>query len=180
MSLLNLGNYPVALLLIGLLIPLVYSAARKRKQLRSMALLYACGILIVVLYPLTGYLSGVIGQVGYPLGKLLLFVLLPIVVISYIERWKLGEILYQAGVRRENLTRSVIYGLGAAVITIAITLYVSPAVAIDIAWSVITFFESQGILMGIIAYKTKNIIGPWIGHGLNRVIPPLIRALSLA
>jgi membrane protease YdiL (CAAX protease family) len=37
---------------------------------------------------------------------------------------------------------------------------------------------TQGILLGLVAYKTKNIIGPWIGHGLNRVIPSLIRIVS--
>jgi len=32
----------------------------------------------------------------------------------------------------------------------------------------------QGILWGIITYKTKNLIGSWISHGLNQVIPSLI------
>lgn len=33
---------------------------------------------------------------------------------------------------------------------------------------------AQGILLGVITYKTKNIIGAGISHGLNRIIPPLI------
>jgi membrane protease YdiL (CAAX protease family) len=33
---------------------------------------------------------------------------------------------------------------------------------------------TQGILLGVVTYKTKNIIGPWISHGLNRVIPSWI------
>jgi len=36
---------------------------------------------------------------------------------------------------------------------------------------------AQGILLAIIAHKTKNIIGPWISHGLNRVLLQIIRAI---
>ena len=36
---------------------------------------------------------------------------------------------------------------------------------------------AQGILLGIVTYKTKNLVGPWISHGLNRVIPQIIAAL---
>ncbi|MCK5023532.1 MAG: CPBP family intramembrane metalloprotease [Candidatus Aenigmarchaeota archaeon] len=35
---------------------------------------------------------------------------------------------------------------------------------------------AQAILMTIVTHKTKNITGPWIGHGLNRVVPALIRS----
>jgi len=34
---------------------------------------------------------------------------------------------------------------------------------------------SQGILLTIVAEKTKNIIGTWLSHGLNRFVPTLIR-----
>jgi len=33
---------------------------------------------------------------------------------------------------------------------------------------------AQGILLGIVTHKTKNILGPWISHGLNRVIPQIL------
>jgi len=36
---------------------------------------------------------------------------------------------------------------------------------------------TQGVLLTIVTDKTKNIIGPWISHGLNRFIPALIRSL---
>jgi membrane protease YdiL (CAAX protease family) len=32
----------------------------------------------------------------------------------------------------------------------------------------------QAILLVAVSYKTKNIIGPWISHGLNRILPSLI------
>jgi len=38
---------------------------------------------------------------------------------------------------------------------------------------------AQGILLGIVTYKTKNLVGPWISHGLNRVIPQILAALLL-
>lgn len=226
MPLINLGSYPIAFLMAGLLIPLIYSAAWKRRELKSMALLFACGILMVILYPLTSYLSVFMGRGGYPLAKLIIFVLLPIGAIYYIEGWKVGDILSRTGVGRENLGKSIIYGLGAAVVTITITFLLSTASGVDLIWSAITFFESfteefffrgvlllylmkktnlkiayvtsvisfiivhpqnfsnlfllsttaQGILMGIVAYRTRNIIGPWIGHGLNRILPAMIRA----
>jgi len=34
---------------------------------------------------------------------------------------------------------------------------------------------AQGVLLAIVADKTKNIIGPWISHGLNRLVPVLIK-----
>jgi membrane protease YdiL (CAAX protease family) len=36
---------------------------------------------------------------------------------------------------------------------------------------------AQGILLGIVTYKTKNLVGPWISHGLNRVILQIIAEL---
>ena len=226
MSPVNLGSYPIAFLVVGLLIPLLYSLGWKRKELKSMALLFACGILMVILYPLTSYLNPFLGRGGYPLAKLIIFVLLPVGVIYYIERWDWKGILTRTGVGRENLGKSVVYGLGAAAVTITITFLLSTASGIDLIWSAITFFESfteefffrgvlllylmrktnlriayatsvisfiiihpqhfnslfilstaaQGILMGIVAYRTRNIIGPWIGHGLNRIVPVMIRA----
>lgn len=33
---------------------------------------------------------------------------------------------------------------------------------------------AQGILLGIVTYRTKNLVGPWISHGLNRIIPQIL------
>lgn len=33
---------------------------------------------------------------------------------------------------------------------------------------------AQGLLLGIVTYRTKNLVGPWISHGLNRVIPQIL------
>jgi membrane protease YdiL (CAAX protease family) len=34
---------------------------------------------------------------------------------------------------------------------------------------------TQAILLTVITHKTKNIIGPWVAHGLNRILPSAIR-----
>jgi len=36
---------------------------------------------------------------------------------------------------------------------------------------------AQGVLLAFVTWKTENIIGPWISHGLNRIIVQLIRAV---
>jgi len=222
---LSLGMWPIALLTLAFLIPLIYCAKWKKKELKNIALLTGCGVVIILLYPLTFYLSNVLGVTGYAIAKIILFVLLPIVVVFYIERWNVKDILFSAGVRKENLQKSVIYGVIAGVITIVITVVVSTTYGVDVVWRIVMFFEafteefffrgvlflylaqktnlkvaystsiigfilihpqhftsmfiistiSQAILLTIVADKTKNIIGPWIAHGLNRNMPSLIR-----
>jgi membrane protease YdiL (CAAX protease family) len=217
--------WPIALLIFAFLIPLIYCAKWKKKDLKNIVLLTACGIAIILLYPISFYLSNILGVVGYSVAKVILFIILPIVAIFYIEKWKMSDILFNVGVRKENLQRSLIYGLIAAVITIVITVVVSITYKFDILWRIVMFFEAfteefffrgilflylvqktnlkvaystsiigfilihpqhftsmfivstiaQAILLTIVADKTKNIIGPWIAHGLNRNIPSLIR-----
>jgi len=223
---LNLGMFPIALLIFALLIPIIYCSKWEKNELKNIALLTICSIVIIALYPLTFYLTNIFGSVGYTIAKFILFVILPIVAILYIEKWGLKEILITVGVRKKNLPRSIVYGLGAAIVTILITIIVSTTFKIDIVWHIVMFFEAfteefffrgilflyllkktnlrvayptsiigfilihpqhftsifivstiiQAILLTIIADKTKNIIGPWISHGLNRALPTLIRA----
>jgi membrane protease YdiL (CAAX protease family) len=230
--LLDLGMHPIALLIFALLIPLIYCAKWKKKELKDVALLTISIVVIILLYPLVIYLSCIITVpgVGYSLGKFILFVILPIATISYIEKWNVREILFKVGVRKENLNKSIIYGVAAAVITIVITIFlVSTPSKLYIIFHIVMFFEAfteeflfrgvlflylvqktnlkvaystsiigfilvhpqhftsmfilsttaQAVLLTIVADKTKNVIGPWIGHGLNRVVPPLIRIVSL-
>jgi len=222
---LNLGMWPIALLIFAFLIPLIYCAKWKKKELKDIALLTGCGVAIIALYPLTFYLADAIGILGYAIAKIMLFVILPVVTIFYIEKWNLRDILFNVGVRKENLQKSIVYGLLAAVVTIVITVFVSTTYNVDIVWRVVMFFEAfteefffrgilflylvqktnlkvaystsiigfilihpqhftsifivstiaQSILLTIVADKTKNIIGPWLAHGLNRTIPSLIR-----
>lgn len=212
---------PIAYLLIGLLIPLVYAVVRRRYSLRAIAILYVTGIVMVALYPLNSWL-GSFG--GYALLKFLLFIILPMAALYYIERWPVREMLINAGIRKKGLGKSVVCGLSAAGVTVMITLLVATPVGLDLAWAVVMFLESmteefyfrgvlllylarrtgmkvayatsvisfiivhpqnfsslfilstaaQGILLAAIAGKTKNIIGPWVSHGLNRVLPRAI------
>jgi membrane protease YdiL (CAAX protease family) len=222
----NLGLFPVAPLLIALLIPLLYSL-KKRKEVRSVVLIALCSVILVVLYPLVSFLGGVIPLFGYSVGKIVLFVLLPVITVLYIERWKIKDIFSNLGVRRKNLPRSIYYGLLAAVVTVIITILVSTSIQFDAAFRTIMFFEAfteefffrgflflylvkktslkvgyatsilgfvlihpqhftslflvstiaQAVLLTVIADKTKNIIGPWVSHGANRLFPSLIRVL---
>jgi len=66
---------------------------------------------MVVLYPLTFFLSEILGAPGYGLGKLLLFVLLPLAAICWVERLEWREMLHRTGVRRAGLGPWVAHGL---------------------------------------------------------------------
>ena len=96
----------------------------KKKELRNIALLTICAILITILYPLTFYLSNILGIAGYAGAKFILFVVFPIVTLFVIEKWGLREILITVGVRKKNLPRSIVLGLGVGIVTILITVVV--------------------------------------------------------
>jgi membrane protease YdiL (CAAX protease family) len=222
----NLGAFPILPLIFALLIPIAYSLIKARNR-KSIALITLCSILMIALYPLVSFLGDLIPLFGYSLGKIILFVLFPVLTILYLERWKIRDIFSGLGVRRKGLPRSVLYGITAAAVTIAITVLVMEPYQFDLAFRVIMFFESfteefffrgflflylltktstrtafatsvlgfilvhpqhftnlflvstaaQGILLTIVAQKTRNILGPWIGHGLNRFLPILIKNL---
>jgi membrane protease YdiL (CAAX protease family) len=36
---------------------------------------------------------------------------------------------------------------------------------------------AQGTLLALVTHKTNNIVGPWISHGLNRVLANVLRML---
>jgi len=218
--------FPVALLIIAVLIPLVYSL-NKRKERKPVIAILICSIAVVVFYPLTTFLSGLNSLFGYAIGKVILFVLFPVITIFYVERWNLRGIFSNLGVRKKGVRKSLIYGLLAAVVTIAITVLVAGSSQFDLIYRTIMFFEAfteefffrgflflylltktnrkiayvtsilgfilihpqhftslflistitQGVLLTIVTDKTKNIMGPWVSHGLNRVFPVLIRGL---
>jgi membrane protease YdiL (CAAX protease family) len=222
----DLGMFPVAPFLIALLIPLIYSL-KNRKERRSVIAIIIASILLVALYPLVTFLGNAIPLFGYSIGKVVLFVLIPVITVLYLEKWKLKDIFSNLGVRKRGLPRSVYYGLIAAVVTIAITVLVSTSSQFDTVFRTIMFFEAfteefffrgflflylvkktslrvgyatsivgfvlmhpqhftslflistiaQAVLLTVVADKTKNIIGPWISHGANRLFPSLIRSL---
>lgn len=223
----DLGSFPIALLIFALLIPIAYSLKNNRKNLRSILFITIASIGTIVLYPLVSFLSSAIPSFGYTIGKTIIFVILPIITILYIERCKLKDVFRKLGVRRTNLPRSVLFGIAVGIITITITVFVSSITQFDILFRSIMFFESfteefffrgflflyllsktnfnvafltsvlgfilvhpqnfttlfiistiaQGVLNTVVAHKTKNIIGPWVSHGMNRFFPPLIRGL---
>ena len=227
----DLGLFPIALMLIALVIPILYCIKWKKTNLRKVVLISICCIFIVILYPITTFLGNIMEPtLAYFLGKLILFTLLPFVTILYLERWKIKTTFMELGVKKEKLMLSILLGLGALIITVILALILikwgqtEPPSAY---WNTIMFFDAfneeflfrgvlllylwkitdfklafatsvlafilahpqhltslslitvaaQGILLGIVTYKTKNLVGPWISHGLNRVIPQIIAAL---
>jgi membrane protease YdiL (CAAX protease family) len=148
------GN-PIILLIPALLIPLIYSLLWKKSEFKTLAILFLTGILIVFLYPITTYLP-------YALGKLIIFVILPILALFYMERWSLRKILSKTGIHKLNLQRSILYGLAAAAITITITILVSTTTSFDLIYRTIMFFEAfteeflfRGVLLLYLAKKTN-------------------------
>jgi len=227
----DLGLFPIALMLLALVIPILYCIKWKKTNLRKVVLISICCIFIVILYPITTFLGNIMEPtLAYFLGKLILFTLLPFVTILYLERWKIKTTFMELGIKKEKLMMSILLGLGALIITVILSLILikwgqteSPSAY----WNTIMFFDAfneeflfrgvlllylwkitdfklafatsilafilahpqhltslslitvaaQGILLGIVTYKTKNLVGPWISHGLNRVIPQIIAAL---
>ena len=223
----NFALSPIAPFLLALLIPLAYSLKNQRKNLKAILAIIVCSIAMVAFYPLTYYLSENIPLFGYTIAKFILFVLFPVITLFYIERWKLKEIFSKLGIHKQNLKKSLIYGILAALVTITVTVFLISSMPFDFAYRIIMFFEAfteefffrgflflyllaktnlkiayptsilgfvlmhpqhftspfllstitQGILLTVVTHKTKNIVGTWVGHGLNRFFPLIIRNL---
>ena len=227
----DLGIFPIALIPFVLVIPIFYCIKWKKTNLRKVILIFICCIFIIVLYPITTYLGNIIeSTLGYFLGKLILFTLLPFITIIYLEQWKIKTTFMELGVKKEKLMMSILLGLGGLIITVILSLILikwGPTEPPSAYWTTIMFLDAfneeflfrgvlllylwkitdlkiayvtsvlaftlahsqnftslyiistaaQGILLGIVTYKTKNLVGPWISHGLNRVIPQIIAAL---
>ena len=223
---LNLGMFPIALMLLALFIPLIYCLKWRRESLRKVVIIFICCILIVIGYRITVDLGKIIEPIlGYFIGKFILFTLFPLLVILYLEKSKIKTALMQTGVRKDKVSVSFLLGLGALAITATLTLIIwwGKIEPNSVYWNFVMFFEAfneeflfrgvlllylwkitnlkvaystsvlafilahpqhltqmsliivimQGILWGVITYKTKNLIGSWVSHGLNRIIPSL-------
>jgi membrane protease YdiL (CAAX protease family) len=225
----DLGQFPIALMAIVLLVPIVYCVVWKRESLRRTIALWLLSVAIVALYPVVIFAFQHAGDFGYFLAKFVFFVLLPVALLMFIEGWSAKTVMINVGVRRKNLERSIAYGLLAAIAVIAVTVGIrliigSTSSSIDASWSVAMFLDAfteeflwrgvfflylmtlidwrvaagtsivgfvlmhsqyigslfivatitQAVLLTWVTYKTKNIIGPWISHGLSRIAPQLV------
>ena len=221
---------PIAPMLLAFLIPMIYCLKWRNESLKKVLLIFICCILIVLLYPITTILNNYIeSSLGYFLGKLVLFTVLPLIILAYLKNWKIRDTFTEVGLQKRNLGKSIILGFIVLIITIIITLICcwGTKVNISLPWNIVMFFDAfneeflfrgvlllymykitnirvayatsilafvlahpqhfsslflistiiQGVMLAIITYKTKNIVGPWISHGLNRVIPYVLRAL---
>jgi membrane protease YdiL (CAAX protease family) len=227
-----LGLFPIAPMLIPLLLPVLYCFKLKNNCIKKVVIIVIVCVLIVLFYPITSVLDSLIkNNFGYFFGKLILFTFFPLISIFIIEKWKIKEILIKMGLKKRNLVKSIIFGFIVLIITLIITLICcwETSEYTNAIWNIIMFFDafneeflfrgylflylwriteiriayvtsilafilahpqhftsfflistvSQGILITIITHKTKNIIGSWISHGLNRVIPQLLKVFLL-
>lgn len=228
----NFGDFPIALIAVVLLVPVIYSAVWKRESLKKTLALWVLSVVLVLLYPLVIYASNNGGNFGYFLAKLVIFVFLPLALLMFMEKWTARTAFVNVGVRRMNLEKSVAYGLIVAVITITLSVSILLATnassnGVDAGWATSMFLDAfteeflfrgvfflylmtlidwrvaavtsitafvlmhsqyfigalslfiivtivQAILLTWVAYKTRNIIGTWISHGLNRIVPQLV------
>lgn len=136
-----LGQFVIAPFLIALIFPIFYTLRHKRKNLRDILFISLCSILVVIGYPIVSYLSMAIPLLGYSLGKILLFIVLPVLTIFFLERWKIRKIFYELGIRRKKKNQSIFLGLVFGTVTIIITILVS-ATAFDPIFRTIMFFEA--------------------------------------
>lgn len=221
---------PVIYHLLAFLIPVFYLSYYKKSELTSLYPVFVSAIVIVVFYPLfiTKLFFG--ETLGYVIGKFLLFVLSPFIIISYFEKLVFKRLLESLGVTKNNLKESIFFGLIVSIITIFITVNVIVANKSLFFGNVLLFFESfteefyfrgilflylssktnrkiafftsvlsfvlahpqhfhshfifstiaQAILLTAVTDKTKNIFGPWLAHGLNRIIPSQILSLFVS
>ena len=221
-----LQQFPIILLIIALSIPLFYCFFNKKEMLKKIIVLFLMGVVIIILYPIVSIFESVY---GYFLGKAIIFTLIPLITVIYLEKIDVKKAFSELGVKRDNLEISIFYGLIAFLFTVIFSLkmywgitanvvvdsnivmffeafneeflfrgvlflYLWKITDIRIAYatSIIGFilihpqhFESffivsttaQAILLAFVTHETKNIVGPWISHGLNRIVPNIIRAL---
>ncbi len=214
-------------MLVGFLVPVVYCALRRKDQLRKSAILFGMGILIVILYPIVIAASDASWYIGYPLSQFGLFVVIPLIVLGLMEKWRFQKTVVEVGVSGKKLWTSIAYGLTAAVVMIAVSLLLSSSSEWNTSTSIVLFLSAfneeflfrgvlllyvtrisnlpsayatsiiafvlahgqylpydafilstivQAILLAVVVVTTKNIIGSWIGHGLTRIIPSILRA----
>jgi len=221
--------FPVTPVLLSLMIPLLYCIIWKKESFERVLVLSLIAFSMVVAYQVVIYLESRLSYSGYFLGKVIILVAIPLIAISYFEKWSIRDALTKFGIRKENVGKSIILGIVALAITILLGLIAlwGQNVHISLYWNVIMFLDAfneeflfrgvlilylwkitdikvayatsiasyilahpqhytslfmlstiaQGVLLAVITYKTKNIIGPWISHGLNRVLLQVIRAM---
>jgi membrane protease YdiL (CAAX protease family) len=222
--------FPIAPMLISLIIPIFYCIKYKKDSLNKIIILTICSTVIILLYPLV-ILSGnyLDPTTTYLLIKFVILTILPIIVIAKLENWKIKQVVIELGVNKKNLSKSIFLSILVLLFTLFIGLIILWGIQTNTSlyWNIIMFLDAfneelffrgvlliylckltnikiafptsviafilahphqltqlfivstivQGILLGYISYKTKNIIGPWISHGLNRTLIQLLRVL---
>jgi len=221
--------FPVTPMLLAMVIPLTYCLIRKKESFERVLVLSLIAFSMIVAYQVVIYLENKLSYSGYFLGKLIIFTALPLIAISYFEKWSIRDALTRFGIRKENMGKSIILGIAALAITLLLGLIAlwGQDAHVSLYWNIIMFLDAfneeflfrgvlilylwkitdikvayatsivayilahpqhyaslfmlstiaQGILLAVITHKTKNIIGPWISHGLNRVLLQVLRAM---
>jgi membrane protease YdiL (CAAX protease family) len=223
----NLGSFPIALMLVGFLIPVIYCAIKRKEHLKKVSVLFIMGLGIVALYPLSTTLSEGSYYLGLIFAQMVLFIFIPLIVLMRMEHWSAKKVLVELGVTDRNIYMSLALGLIAAAVTISVTYFLTTGGQWDTVYVIVMFSTAigeefifrgvlllylkrmtgtsvavitsivafvmmhgqyldgnkfiistivQAFLLTAVALKTSNIIGPWVGHGLNRFVPQLLKA----
>ena len=220
--------YPTTALVFVLVIPIVYCWRWKKENQEKVTVIWFYGLVATIFYGSVLYLADHISHGGYFLGKLILFTIIPLYVYLYLEKGGIRTALTKLGVHKEKITSSILWGIGAAIVTLIIGLAVAweQEGTTSLYWNIVMFCDAfneeflyrgffflyiwkltdikiayltsnlafilthpqhfhslfivstitQGLLLTRVTHKTKNILGPWISHGLNRTIIQFIRA----
>ncbi len=225
----NIVLYPTTALILVLLIPVFYCWRWKKESQEKVVVVWFYGLVATIFYGFVIYLADILSHVGYFLGKIILFTIVPLFIYVFLEKGGITTALVELGVKKEKILPSVVWGIGVVIITLFIGLVVAweQEGITSLYWNIIMFFDAfneeflyrgffflylwkitdvrvayltsnlafilthpqhfyslfmistvtQGILLTVVTHKTKNIVGPWVSHGLNRTIIQLIRSL---
>jgi membrane protease YdiL (CAAX protease family) len=168
---LYLGQFVIAPLLIAMVIPLAYSLLRGRHEIRAVSIIILASAAAVLLYPAVNLLSAMVPVIGYSIGKLIIFVAIPLAAVLFLERSGLRKSFQEMGVRRPGLARSIIYGILVAFITVSVivlglVLGILPGQAFDPLFRTVMFLEAfteefffRGFLLLYLISKTSRAVG---------------------
>ena len=121
----NIVFYPTTALVFVLLIPIIYCSRWKKENQEKVVVIWFYGLIATIFYGSVIYLADHISHAGYFLGKLILFTIIPLYFYLYLEKGGIKTALTALGVKKEKIAPSIIWGIGAAIITLLIGLAVA-------------------------------------------------------
>ncbi|MBW1933735.1 MAG: hypothetical protein JRI56_12245, partial [Deltaproteobacteria bacterium] len=136
--------FPVTPMLLAMVIPLTYCLIRKKESFERVLVLSLIAFSMIVAYQVVIYLENKLSYSGYFLGKLIIFTALPLIAISYFEKWSIRDALTRFGIRKENMGKSIILGIAALAITLLLGLIAlwGQDAHVSLYWNIIMFLDA--------------------------------------